>query len=155
MFKRRVVIVSSALVLATAFTATGAGAANLVASQMATARTADALAAGSEADVVRDLFGSLTATPTKAVRIIDAPYQAVRGIGVPFIVECDLNGIETIAVVTRNDRHPLNTVISLPAADHYYRTDINVERTSPVTVYVKASGKLYSASTIIKVTGGG
>jgi predicted secreted protein len=155
MFRRRVVFVSSALVLATAFTATGAGAANVVVSGLETARPADAFAAGSEADVVRDLFGNLAATPSKAVRIIDPPYQAMPGTGVPLTVECDMDGVETIAVVTRNDRHPLNTVISFPAADHYYRTDINVERTSPVTVYVKAGGKLYSESTMIKVNGGG
>jgi sulfur-oxidizing protein SoxY len=122
---------------------------------LAAARPTDAFAARSEADVVRALFGDLTATPSKAVRIIDAPYLAMRGIGVPLNVTCDLDGIETIAVVTRNNRQPLNTVIRFSGAEGYYRTRIKVERTSPVTVYVKADGRLYSASTTIKVTGGG
>jgi sulfur-oxidizing protein SoxY len=119
------------------------------------ARPADAFAARSEAEVVHALFGDLVATPSKAVRIVDAPYLATRGIGVPFTVACDLNGIETLAVVTRNNRQPLNTVISFSGAEGYYRTRIKVERTSPVTVYVNADGRLYSASTTIKVTGGG
>ena len=135
--------------------AAGVGSLFRSAAGLAAARPADAFAARSEADLVRALFGNLTATPSKAVRIVDAPYLATRGIGVPFIVACDLDGIETIAVVTRNNRQPLNTVISLSGADGYYRTRIKVERTSSVTVYVKAAGKLYSASTTIKVTGGG
>ena len=134
-----------------------AGVSSLIesAAALAAARPADAFAARSEADVVRALFGDLTATLSKAVRIIDPPYQAMRGIGVPFSMACDLGGIETIAVVTRNNRRPLNTVISLSGADGYYHTRIKVEQSSPVTVYVKAAGKLYSASTLVKVTGGG
>jgi predicted secreted protein len=119
------------------------------------ARPADAFTASREAEVVRALFGNLTATPSNAVRIIDAPYQAARGVGVPLSVACGLDGIETMAIVTRNNRQPLNAVISLSGADGYYRTRIKVEQTSPVTVYVKADGKLYSASTVVKVTGGG
>jgi sulfur-oxidizing protein SoxY len=151
--KRRTLLQTT--VAAGLLAAAGVGSLFTSAASPAVARRADAFAASSEAEVVRALFGNLTATPSKAVRIIDPPYQAMRGIGVPFIVACDLGGIETMAVVTRNNRQPLNTVISFSGADCYSRARIKVERTSPVTVYVKAGGKLYSASTLIKVTGGG
>jgi predicted secreted protein len=135
----------------------GAGVGSLFtsAASPAAARPPDAFAARTEAEVVRALFGDLRATPSKAVRIIDAPYLAMREVGVPLNVACDLDGVETIAVVIRNNRQPLNTVIRFSGIEGYYHTRIKVERTSPVTVYVKADGRLYSASTFIKVTGGG
>ncbi|HXK55621.1 MAG: thiosulfate oxidation carrier protein SoxY [Gammaproteobacteria bacterium] len=115
---------------------------------------ADAFAARSEESVLRILFGDARAIAGEAVRIV-APIQATRGKGTPFKVICDLNGVEMIAVVTGNNRFPLNTYVSLSGAEGYYSTRIRVERSSTVTAYVKAGGDLYSASTHIKVNRGG
>lgn len=118
------------------------------------ARLQDAFAAARETDVVRALFGGDTAIPSDAVEI-EAPYLAMPESGVDVAVRCGMQDIEMIAVVTTNNRHPLNSVIALSGADGYYGSRIRIERTSPVTAYVRAGGKLYSASATVKITGGG
>ncbi len=120
----------------------------------AAVRPVKAFAARGEADAVRALFGDAEATPSDSVRV-KAPYVAMRGKGVPVKVWCAMDTVEVIAVVTGNNRHPLTTLVNLTGADAYYSTRIRVERTSPVTAYVKAGGRLYSASTTIKVARGG
>lgn len=114
----------------------------------------DAFSAGSVADVLSALFGDSQVIPSDAVRI-EAPLQATKGKAVSYKVSCDLNGVEMIAIVTANNRHPLNTYVSLFDADGYYSTRIKMEQTSMVTAYIKTGGGLYSASTHIKVSYGG
>ena len=120
----------------------------------AAAGPVSAFAARSEADAVRSLFGAVEAMPSSAVRI-KAPYVAIRGKGVPVKVWCTMDTVEVISVVAGNNRYPLTTLVNLSGADTYYSTRIRIEQNSPVTAYVKAGGRLYSASTTIRVTRGG
>ncbi len=114
----------------------------------------DAFAARSKTDVLYALFGDTWAIPSGAVKI-DAPIQAMQVRAILFKVWCDLDGVEMIAIVTANNRHPLNTYVSLFAAHGYYSTHLRIERTSIVTAYIKSGGELYSASTYIKMSLGG
>ncbi|MEN8133312.1 MAG: thiosulfate oxidation carrier protein SoxY [Pseudomonadota bacterium] len=121
---------------------------------LAAAEPVDAFAARSETDVLTALFENTRSTPSGAVKI-KAPILAMPGKAIAFKVLCDLDGVEMIAIVTANNRHPLNTYVSLFDADGYYNTRLRLEQTSMVTAYVKTGGELYSASTYIKVSRGG
>jgi sulfur-oxidizing protein SoxY len=114
----------------------------------------DAFAAETEADVVQALFGSLSATSDRAVKI-EAPLQVRDGQSASIRVSADLDDIEMIAVVTASNRHPLVTYVRVFGAVDSYRTRLKVEKTSRVTTYVKAAGRLRSASATVKVTAGG
>ena len=114
----------------------------------------DSLTARSEMDVLRALFGDTRVIQSEAVKI-EAPLQATKGKAIPFKVLCDLSEVEMIAILTANNRYPLNTYVRLFDADGYYSTRIRVEQTSMVTAYIKAGGELYSASTHVKVNRGG
>lgn len=111
--------------------------------------------AQSEADAVKNLFGTSTAKASKAIRI-KAPIQAENGRVVPYKVNAELANVESIAIVVQKNPRPLATSIELgPGTVGYYSTRIKMGKTSKVTAYVKAGGKLYSASKTIKVTVGG
>lgn len=113
-----------------------------------------AFGARTEADVIRVLFGAISATPSDAVKI-GAPMQG-NGISVPISVTVNLANVEEIAVVTQGNPNPLNTLVQLSrATTGYYRTNIKMAKTSSVTAYVKAGGKLFSASTKVKIGVGG
>ena len=120
----------------------------------ATDNPESAFAATSEAEALRALFGPLAPAPSERIRI-EVPSQAMYGKGAACKVWCDLEGVEVIAVLTRNNRYPLNTFLRLSGADAYYSTRIRVEETSPVSVYVRAGSGLYFASATIKVSHGG
>jgi sulfur-oxidizing protein SoxY len=121
---------------------------------LASATTPDAFVARSEVDVLTTLFGNADALPSQDVKI-EAPVQSIQDKATPLKVWCDLDGVATIAIVTRNNRFPLNTYIRLFAAAGYYSTRIRLEQSSPVTAYVQAGGRVYSASALIKVSPGG
>jgi sulfur-oxidizing protein SoxY len=114
----------------------------------------DAFTTRSERDVLRALFGDTRFKRSDAVKI-EAPLQATKGKAISFKVSCDLNEVEMIAILTENNRYPLNTYVSLFDADGYYSTRIRVEQTSMVTACIKAGGELYSASTRVKLNEGG
>ena len=114
----------------------------------------DAFAAATEADAVRALFGNLRAVSDGALKI-EAPLQVRDGQPVSVKVSTDLDSIEMIAVVTANNPNPLVTYVRVSGAVESYRTRIKVEKTSQVTAYVKAAGRLHSASAAVKVTAGG
>jgi predicted secreted protein len=114
----------------------------------------DAFVARSEVDVLTALFGSADALPSRDVKI-EASVQSMRDKATPLKVWCDLDDVVTIAIVTRNNHFPLNTYIRLFAASGYYSTRIRLEQSSPVTAYVQAGERVYSASALIKVSQGG
>lgn len=121
---------------------------------LASADLPDAFAARSEADVLTALFGSVDVLPGKDVRI-DAPVQSMRDKATPIKVWCDLEKVSMIAIVTRYNPFPLNTYIRLFEAAGYYSTRVRLAQSSPVTAYVQADGRVYSATAQIKVTQGG
>jgi sulfur-oxidizing protein SoxY len=114
----------------------------------------DAFGAETEAKAVRALFGDAIAVPVDAVRL-EAPKQAMYGQAVPVKVRADMNGVELIAILTEHNPHPLNTYLRVLGPVGLYGTRIRVERTSPVTAYIRAGGQLYKASVTVKVTRGG
>jgi predicted secreted protein len=134
-------------------TVTGLGLLRPIVSQAAP-EPIDAFSARSVADVLKALFVDTRVIPSDAVKI-DAPLQATKGQAISYKVSCELGGVETIAIVTANNRHPLNTYVNLFDADGYYSTRIRLEQTSMVTAYIKTGSGLYSASTHIKVSRGG
>ena len=107
----------------------------------------------SEKEVLKILFGGTHATPSYAVSI-EAPLQS-NGKGVPVKVKCEMDDVEVIAILTRYNRHPLNSVLRLQGADAYYSTRIRVERTSPIIAYVKAGNSVYFAAAEMKFSHGG
>jgi sulfur-oxidizing protein SoxY len=106
-----------------------------------------------EAEILNTLFGHTNSRATDAVRI-EAPTQS-NGAVVSVKVVADLIAVEAIAVVTRNNPQPLNTFVSLSGAAGFYTCRIRVYHTSPITAYVKAGGKLYSTSALIKINTSG
>jgi sulfur-oxidizing protein SoxY len=114
----------------------------------------NAFEATNEADVLRLLFGAQGATPNAGVKI-EAPLLAMYAKGVAVKVQCELEGVELIALVTRNNQHPLNDVVRLAGAVGYFNTRIRLERSSPVVAYVKAGDALYSATASVKLSRGG
>lgn len=121
---------------------------------LALAEPADAFSARSEADVVKALFGNSSVVPARDVRI-EAPVQSMQDKATPLKVWCDLDDVAMIAIVTRHNRFPLNTFVRLFSAAGYYSTRIRLEQTSPVTAYVQAGDRVYSATAQIKVSQGG
>ena len=123
---------------------------SVTAAQQAT----DAFAARTEAEVLGILFGQATAIPSERI-VIELPVQAKQGESVACRVSCDWYAVDIIAIVSRENRHPLNTFVRLYDAAAYYNTRIRLDETSTVTAYVKSGGKLYAASTNIKINPGG
>lgn len=109
--------------------------------------------ARNKTDVLKALFGSTDATPNKAIKI-RAPIQT-DGKAVPVNVSVGLGGVDRIAIVTRENLHPLNVSVRLFKGANSYGIQIKMDKTSTVTAYVKAAGKLYSATTKVKVNTGG
>ncbi|MGB7931972.1 MAG: thiosulfate oxidation carrier protein SoxY [Gammaproteobacteria bacterium] len=113
-----------------------------------------AFQATDEREVLREIFGSESAVPSDAITL-EMPLQTMHGKGVPVTVRCAMDDVGLIAVVTRNNQQPLNTFVHLQGADGYYTARIRLERTSPVTAYVRAGNTVYSASALVKVSHGG
>lgn len=118
------------------------------------AKPREAFAARSEMAVLTALFGDTRVIPGTAVTI-SAPLQAASNTAIPFKVSCDLHAVEMIAIVSADNRQPLKTYVSLFGANGYYSTRVKLERTSTVTAYVKAGGRLHAAATRIKINRGG
>jgi sulfur-oxidizing protein SoxY len=135
-------------------TLAASGAAGLLAPSRALAkRTADAFAARSQTDVLAALFGTTQATPSEQISI-EAPVQGTSE-SVPLTVSAQLGDVELIAIVTGANAHPLCATLATRGANPYLRTRIRMARTEAVTAYVKAGGRLYSASRQVKITAGG
>ncbi len=120
---------------------------------LAATQKKNAFEATSENEVLHILFGVTHATPSYAVRI-EAPLQS-NGRGVPVKVRTEMDDVEVIAILTLNNRYPLNSVLHLQGADAYYSSRIRVERSSPIIAYVKAGNSVYFAATEMKFSHGG
>lgn len=104
-------------------------------------------------EVLDHLYRKTQATPSSAIRIT-APMQTTGGT-VPVIVKSQLKEVDSIAIVAEGNECPLSTLIKTPHADGYYSCYIRLAKTSAVTAFVHAGGKLYSNFTQVKVTVGG
>jgi sulfur-oxidizing protein SoxY len=114
-----------------------------------------AFQAKSEADAVSSLFGTADSAGSDAIKVT-APIQAENGSVVPVKVSANLDNVESIAILVEKNPSPLATSVDLSGgAVGFYSTRIKMGATSKVTAYVKAGGKLHTASATVKVTVGG
>ena len=106
-------------------------------------------------EAISSLFGSTAAAASKDI-MIKAPLQAENGAVVPITVSTKMDNVESIGLMVEKNATPLvaNVALSNGAAG-YFSARMKMGRTSNVTAFVKAGGKLYSASQEIKVTVGG
>jgi sulfur-oxidizing protein SoxY len=107
------------------------------------------------AAAINAVMGSSDAAASGDIKI-KVPTQAENGAVVPIKIETGMDNVESIAVMIKNNPSPLASMVALSGnAVGFYSTRCKMGKTSPVTAYVKAGGKLYSASQTVKVTVGG
>ena len=101
------------------------------------------------------LYGGALATASKAIGI-KAPTQAENGAVVPIIVNTTLPNVESIGIFVEKNTNPLIVTATLnKGAAGYFGIRMKMGATSEVKVYIKADGKLYTASQLINVAVGG
>jgi sulfur-oxidizing protein SoxY len=105
-------------------------------------------------EALKGLYGSAAAADSTAITI-KAPIQAENGAVVPIAVITSLPGVESIAILVKENAQPLVAVASLSGAEGYFSARMKMGKTSDVKVVVKAQGKLHTATQQIKVTVGG
>ena len=105
-------------------------------------------------DALKGLYGAAAATDSKAITI-KAPIQAENGAVVPIAVVASLPGVESIAILVKENATPLVAAANLSGAEGYFSARMKMGKTSDVKVVVKAQGKLHTATQQIKVTVGG
>lgn len=114
----------------------------------------NAFEAKSVDEAVKTLYGA-SATQSKDITI-KAPIQAENGAVVPISVSTTLPNVESIGIMVKENANPLVANVSLSnGAAGYFSARMKMAKTSDVNVFVKAGGKLYSATQQIKVTVGG
>lgn len=110
---------------------------------------------GKSADAaIKSLYGTSKRTPSKAIKI-NASVQAEDGSSVPVAVTTTLKNVEAISIYVHKNAQPLVANAIITGGGGYLRTNIKMLKTSKVEFVVKAGGKLYTASKMIKVTAGG
>lgn len=105
-------------------------------------------------DVLKGLYGTSTATDSKAIAI-KAPIQAENGAVVPITVSTTLTNVESIAILVAGNPNPLVASVNLSGAEGFFSARMKMGKTSDVKVIVKSGGKLHVATQQIKVTVGG
>ena len=104
-------------------------------------------------DAVKELFGTSNTVNGKVK--LKAPAIAENGAVVPISISSKLKG-STVAVF--QDANPESTVAVFTVPQDGiidYKLRIKMAKTGTVKAIVSVDGKLYSASTIVKVTAGG
>ena len=112
-----------------------------------------AFEAKSVSGALHHLYRSSHATPSTAISIA-APIQST-GRAVPITVESVLKNVDGIAIVVEGNPYPLSTFVRTPHAGCFYRCHIRMAKSSAVTAYLQAGGKLYSNSAQVKISVGG
>ena len=106
-------------------------------------------------DVIGNLFGSEKVTDSSDIRI-KVPTIAENGAVVPVSVKSKLPNIEAISILVDKNPNPLVANFSMVANQKgHINTRIKMGKTSNVIAVVKAEGKLYKATQLVKVTIGG
>lgn len=113
---------------------------------------ADAFDAESVEGAVTAIFGSADAEASDAIEI-GGPDIAENGAVVPISVSSSIPGTDSIALLAQENPSPLVATFDGGTAAS---TRIKMGKSSPLVAYVRADGKLYTAtSKEIKVTIGG
>lgn len=113
----------------------------------------NAFQASTVPQVLDQLFGTGQATQSSAVTLV-VPMQS-NGRSVPISVTSQLKDIESMAIMVEENACPLATLVRTPEAGDFYSCYIRMLKTSAVTAYVYAGGKLYSNSATVKINVGG
>ena len=109
-----------------------------------------------EIEALKELFGSADTIDSDKI-LLKAPLQAENGAVVPIKITTSIDSVESIAVFVSKNPAPYSTSLKVANsnAGGMFSARIKMGQTSPVTCYVKAKGKIYKASQVIKVTVGG
>ncbi|KPK39097.1 MAG: thiosulfate oxidation carrier protein SoxY [Gammaproteobacteria bacterium SG8_47] len=141
--------------LATGAVAVAAGAGLLSPRAVLAAWPQGAFEAKSVDDAVGALIGNAAVSESGDITV-KAPDIAENGAVVSVTVESTLSGIESIAVLARENTTPLAASYLLAdTTDGFISSRIKMRKTSEVLALVKAGGKVYSAKKEVKVTLGG
>lgn len=101
------------------------------------------------------LLGTTAAEENKSISI-SAPTIAENGAVVNIQVETTIPDAESITVMVDKNAAPLALVVDLVEnMAPFIKTRVKIGKTSNVTGIVRAQGKLYRASKLVKVTIGG
>lgn len=131
--------------------------ASLLTPQMALAKwNEEAFHAKSVEDAAKNLLGT-DGTAEESDKInIKAPDIAENGAVVPVTVDVDMEGVETIAFIAKENPSPLVAAFTMGEGGvPFARTNIKMGKTSDVIAMVTAGGKTYMAKKEVKVTIGG
>jgi sulfur-oxidizing protein SoxY len=102
---------------------------------------------------MKEIFG--TSSTTEADVKLKAPAIAENGAVVPLAITSKLAG-STVAIFQDANPESLVSVYTVPANGLIdYKLRIKMAKTGKVVAVVQADGKLYSATTKVKVTAGG
>jgi len=105
-------------------------------------------------DVAKALYGNAAGAASKDISI-KAPIQAENGAVVPIAVSTKLSGVDSIAILVKENASPLVSSVALSGAEGYFSARMKMGKSSEVKVYVRSGGKLFTATQQIKVTVGG
>ncbi len=112
----------------------------------------DAFSADTIEAAVTAVYGTANAEPSDAIQM-KGPDIAENGAVVPVSVSTSIEGTDSIVLLVANNPSPL---VATFAGTMAASTRIKMGKSSPLVAYVRAGGKLYTAtSKEIKVTIGG
>jgi len=106
-------------------------------------------------DALNALLGSTSTSESSAIDI-KAPDIAENGAVVPITVSTSMSGVESIAVLIKENPSPLACSYDLSAnTEGFISCRVKMGKTSDLIAVVKSGGKLHSAKKTVKVTIGG
>ena len=106
-------------------------------------------------DAMTKLFGTSEVTDSGEINL-KAPDIAENGAVVPISVKTKMSGIESVSIFAEKNPTPLVASFNMgPGMLPNVSVRIKMGKTSNVHAVVKANGKLYKATKLVKVTVGG
>jgi sulfur-oxidizing protein SoxY len=107
-------------------------------------------------DAAKNLLGLEGVAEESGDINVKAPDIAENGAVVPVTVEVNMDGVETIAFIAKENPSPLVAAFYMGEGGvPFARTNIKMGKTSDVIAMVTAGGKTYMAKKEVKVTIGG
>ncbi len=100
-------------------------------------------------------LGASNVVTSEAV-LLSGPEMVSSGAVVPLVIESKIPRTEFIAVIVQKNPLPMTATFTIPPdTDAYISTRIKMNETSTIYGLVRAEGKYYVGSTMIKVRAGG
>lgn len=104
---------------------------------------------------IKEIFGSSATTEDKKKLKLKAPAIAENGAVVPLSVSTKLKASKVAIFQSANPEATVTVFTVVPGSLPEYSVRIKMAQTGTVKVVAEVDGKLYSSSTIVKVTAGG